>query len=182
MAEVRPDDPFLKRDTELPALQEVMSIDDDDQSVVTDETEETKNPFFVQPTIVVEIYALLDQNNELLSLSNTPLTESQQEIMKCTTTKITAKFSMPSSSEMENYRISSSVYNADARSLVLQKPILRRLLLVNHLQSVDLPGVQIEHDKRNRLTTESEEVMDTIHPSIIDMLILKFQDKAALII
>ena len=182
MAEVRSDDPFIRKDNETPVLQEVTSIEDDDTESSEESVEETKNPFFVQPTITVKIYALLDRDNELISLSQTPLTESQQEIMKCTTTEITAKFSMPSSSEMENYRISSSVYNADARNLVLQKPILRRLLLVNHLKSVDIPGVQIEHDKRNRLTTESEEVLDTIHPSIVDMLILKFQDKASLII
>lgn len=143
-------------------------------------SDKTSSTFHRSRDIGVTIYAIVRPNSDFLSFSVNYL--PQLESIGVEQIEITARFSIPSYDELETYRMNASMYNTDARALIIQRPILRRLLMENHLKSVNIPGVELKFNKRGQLTPESLEALDDLHPSIIDLLISKYADKAALML
>lgn len=129
----------------------------------------------------VTIYAIARKDGVLTTFSLNALTDSDLMLLNVTQYPINAVFSVPSIQDLESYRVQASVYNAEARGVLVQRPILRRLLVSNHLQKLEIPGVDLEVDRRGHLTKDSVEGLDDLHPSIIDLLVVKFTDVASLI-
>ncbi len=129
----------------------------------------------------VTIYAIARKDGVLTTFSLNALTDSDLMLLNVVQHPINAVFSVPSIQELEGYRVQASVYNAEARGVLVQRPILRRLLVSNHLQKLEIPGVELEVDRRGHLTKDSVESLDDLHPSIIDLLVVKFTDVASLI-
>ena len=101
---------------------------------------------------------------------------------------IETKWSCPSKSQIDSYRDRSSRYNQAARAVLVQRARLEELLIQNHLLEIKLGSerhqtvVELQRDKKGVLTAASLAHINKLHPSVIDMMLAKFVDEAALIL
>ena len=97
-------------------------------------------------------------------------------------------WSVPTKTQIDSYRDRSSRYNQAARAILVQRARLEELILQNHLQEMKLGSeghqttVDLQKDKKGALTAASLAHINKLHPSVIDMVIAKFVDEAALIL
>jgi hypothetical protein len=101
---------------------------------------------------------------------------------------VETKWSVPSKSQIDSYRDRSSRYNQAARAVLVQRARLEELLIQHHLQEMKLGSeghqtvVDLQRDKKGALTAASLAHINKLHPSVIDMMLAKFIDEAALIL
>jgi hypothetical protein len=101
---------------------------------------------------------------------------------------VETKWSVPSKAQIDSYRDRSSRYNTTARAVLVQRSRLEELLIQNHLLEMKLGSgehqvvVDLQRDKKGLLTSASLAHINKLHPSVIDMMMAKFIDEAALIL
>jgi hypothetical protein len=101
---------------------------------------------------------------------------------------IETKWSVPTKAQIDNYRDRSSRFNTVARAVLVQRGRLEEFLIQNHLLEMKLGPqehqtvVDLQRDKKGALTTASLDHINKLHPSVIEMILAKFIDEAALIL
>lgn len=101
---------------------------------------------------------------------------------------VESRWTVPTRSQLESYRSSSARYNSEARAVLIQKVVIEDLLVRNHLQEILLgpvghqTSVALQRDAKGRITKESQVILDQLHPSVVDVMMAKFIDDAALIV
>lgn len=95
-----------------------------------------------------------------------------------------AGWSIPSRAALERYRERASAYDTAAGQVVVQTHRLADLLVRYHLQRLVLPDgeVQLERDRRGRLTVSTLERLKQLHPGIYDVLYNKYITEACLFV
>jgi hypothetical protein len=101
---------------------------------------------------------------------------------------IETKWSVPSKTQLDKYREQSSRFNQAARAVLVHKARMEELIVRNHLLEMKMGSgdsahvIDLQRDRKGVLTTEAMEHINKLHPTVMDMMLSKFIDEAALII
>jgi hypothetical protein len=101
---------------------------------------------------------------------------------------VETKWSVPTKAQIDGYRDRSSRYNTVARAVLVQRARLEELMIQHHLLEIKLGSeghqtvVDLPRDKKGVLTPVALTTINKLHPSVIDMMLAKFVDEAALIL
>lgn len=140
------------------------------------------------PKIIVTIYAYKNVNSgEMTHVTMEPISDDRKRLMAVVELPITAEFRIPDHRQLDNYRERYSKWSDEAQALLPNRYNIRRVLIRNHMDKIDLvnpetgSSIQLKHDKAKRLTPESEAMLDRLHPTILDLLMLKYERMANLV-
>jgi hypothetical protein len=101
---------------------------------------------------------------------------------------VETKWSVPTKAQIDGYRDRSSRYNQAARAVLVQRSRLEEFLVQNHLLEMKMGSgehqtvIDLQKDKKGILTAASLAHINRLHPTVIDMMLAKFIDDAALIL
>jgi hypothetical protein len=101
---------------------------------------------------------------------------------------IETRWSVPSKQQLDRYRDQSSRFNREARAVLVHKARMEELIVQNHLLEMKMGSgdsahvIDLTRDRRGTLTAESMEHINRLHPTVMDMMLSKFIEEAALII
>jgi hypothetical protein len=137
--------------------------------------------------VLLSIYIYIDKNTGRLK---TILWEPSPELKSIGMPEfpIETKWSVPTRSQLDAYREKASRYNREARAVLVQRGRLEELVIQNHLLEMKTGSeehqtvVELNRDKKGVLTVESLAHINSLHPSVLDMIFAKFVDEAALIL
>lgn len=137
--------------------------------------------------VTVTIYAYKDRKTgKLRTLTLDVLSGSRD--LRLIEYPIETVWTIPTKDQLEQYRQRASQYDGRARAVLVQRPSMQDLLFRYHLQEIKItqPGtdhqIQLERDRRGRLTDATMELIKKLHPSVLDLLFQKYLDDAALIV
>jgi hypothetical protein len=140
------------------------------------------------PKVVVTIYVYKNvTSGEMTHVTMEPVSEERKKILGVVEYPITAEFRIPDHRQLDNYRERHARWSDEAQALLPNRYVIRRVLIKNHLDSIDLMDprtgepVGLKHDKSKKLTPESEAILDGLHPTIIDLMMLKYERVANLV-
>jgi hypothetical protein len=102
---------------------------------------------------------------------------------------IESDWSVPDREKIESYRESSSRFDTRARVSVIHRATLQNTIIKHHLLEIrfrnsdgTMKPLQLPRDKKGFLTRDAFKILGQLHPSVMDVLYLKFTDEAALLI
>ena len=101
---------------------------------------------------------------------------------------IETRWSVPAKMQLDRYREQSSRFNREARAVLVHKARMEELIVQNHLLEMKMGSgdsahvIDLTRDRRGTLTAESMEHINRLHPTVMDMMLSKFIEEAALII
>lgn len=107
--------------------------------------------------------------------------QEQQATMDMTEFQVSAEFSLPSRKQIDQYRRKSGRWVENALSLVTDRNQMRNHFLKYHLLSLDLPdpetgeSFEIKRTRDGTLDTKSEDYLNTLHPTLLELLLTKFE-------
>jgi hypothetical protein len=132
------------------------------------------------------IYAYLDEKDELQAFVGDKLTAEYVATAKLKEYPIAAEFNVPNKLQLDRYRQIANKVDGDTGIQIIDRVLLRRLILKNHLISitVDDPDtkeqIKIERDSKGKMTPEVEKKLLNLHPTILDMLLVQYETRANL--
>lgn len=137
-------------------------------------------------TIEVTIYLYSDETKRIRSING----EIQYALRKVGLIEcpFVTTWSVPPRDVLETYRARSSYYEPLARSTLTNRSELMNQIIKNHLTTMKYgePGKEkdfpLEKNRRGHLSEGSLNQVRSLHPTILDILFMKYTDEAALII
>lgn len=128
--------------------------------------------------VEVFIYKNVD-TEEIFSISETRMTEESRVGMDCVEISVVGTFSVPDRKHWAAYRNACQVWVEDG-GVYLNHIRLGRILLTHHLSSLSVAGkllpLSVEKlGSRLKLTLESEGLLDKLHPTVLEKLVLKYR-------
>jgi len=131
----------------------------------------------------VRIYTYMKED-KLILLTQTQLTSEGVRELELVEGVVEAHFSLPTKKEVDRYRERAQRWNEEAQGLLISKTRVRNLLTRYHMKKLIVLGEDtgVESDENGALTIESEKKMEKLHPSILDFVMFKYENEAALTI
>ncbi len=85
-------------------------------------------------------------------------------------------WTIPTTRQLDRYRSDASVFNRTAGGFVVQPLLLKQRLLAGHLTRLGETAIERVTDDRGRiqLTESSEDLLERLHPSIVDAIYEKY--------
>jgi len=188
----------------FPAPEEVSEVNDiasdspegkTDTKNMAEEAVEASNPKVKKPLrglrlselgvngeLVLTIYAYADPEGVIRIYGMEPLREEVVRTMEYEEYLITAKFSYPSKSSLDRYRERSLRWNDEVSTFVISRVMVKRFVLRNNLLELILPEgpMRLEKTPRGALTEETMDDLDGLHPSILDLILSKFESESGI--
>jgi len=162
----------------------------DEEEEKDDETDPEKSPLSEQgvnlwldgTTLLVEISIFLNEAGKLMLVTLLNVEETLKEL-NMVRKPVLGEFTIPDLPALEKYRTRAERWSQSGQQFTTDRGRIRRLLLRHHLQKLTVAGevVKLKHDEQGVLTLESEKKVDKLHPSVTEVLMLKFEREAALV-
>jgi hypothetical protein len=133
------------------------------------------------PPIEITIYLYTNQEvGRLESISKFPVPEFIENGLK--ELLFVSKWSIPTRAEMESYRRQSSIFNAQAMSVMVDEPILSDCVVTNHMMGLSIDGkeIELERDEGLHLTAESLKKLKLMHSGLYDLMYNTYKTEACL--
>jgi hypothetical protein len=127
------------------------------------------------------------EDHSLHSILLSPLTTQELKAASLYLVPIKASFTVPTRKKLLRYRTQSSRWVDGAQNMIADRWLMRQCFLRFHLESLDLKdpvtgeNIVLERDEDGRLTEKSEEKLEEIHPTFLDMLLGKFERVADIV-
>lgn len=135
------------------------------------------------PLIEITIYLYINAvTRKLESISKFPVPELVEVGMR--EFRFISKWSVPTRSEMESYRRQSSIFNAQALSVMVDEPMLSDCVVTHHMKGLCIGGkdIDLERDENSLLTVESLRKLKSLHSGLYDLLYVTYKTEACLFI
>lgn len=136
--------------------------------------------------VISTIYAYRDDNSVAKLRSITLEPSSALRILGLIEFPITATWTIPTKNQLSEYRTKSSMFDRSLGRSLIDRDRLAGHLLRNHLQVLngpkDAPLLSLVRDKRNRLDQSTMEKLQSLHPTVLDLLVAKFAEDASLLL
>jgi hypothetical protein len=133
------------------------------------------------------IYAYADDTNKLRSIQ-LDVSYALREL-RMVEYPIESTWTIPSKNQIEIYRDRSSRLDVRTRSQLVQRAVLQEIITRYHLQEFKIitgpeqsDTLELKRDKRGRLDDNTMQKLRSLHPSILDLIFVKYSEEAALII
>jgi hypothetical protein len=125
------------------------------------------------------LYCYFDKDGEVVSVTNTPLAEDVVKSTGLTESRINAEFQRPTRKQIDRYRDRSGRWHPDAQGFVVNRSQVKNLLLKHHLVDIDItdPNTHKKLDlniKDGRISDEAEQILDDLHPTVVETLLNEF--------
>lgn len=116
------------------------------------------------------------------------LTDDQKNLLEIVEYKVEFIFSMPTQKQLSHYRELCSKWDRTANDYVISRGKMRRLMVRYHLMGTNIPDprgdsfepMKLEREK-GRLKPEIEEVILQLHPTVLDLLLVRFELEANIV-
>jgi len=162
----------------------------DEEEKKDDETDPEKsslsgqgvNLWLDDTTLPVEISIFLNEAGKLMLVTLLNVEETLKDL-NMIRKPVLGEFTIPDLPALEKYRTRAERWSQSGQQFTTDRGRIRRLLLRHHLQKLTVAGevVKLKHDEQGVLTPESEKKVDKLHPSVTEVLMLKFEREAALV-
>lgn len=138
------------------------------------------------PTISVKVYAYKNlRDGKLFFFSSTRLVEPRKKELEengvfLEEFEIPAEFTIPDRKQIDRYRERSSSLHEASGQMMINKSGMRRSVIRYHLTKLGLPNpetgepLQIDRDS-GKITRKVEDLLENLHPNLVDMLMLQFE-------
>lgn len=99
-----------------------------------------------------------------------------------------SKWTIPDKTKLDNLREESSNFRPALGRTILNKTVFTENLIRNHLVSLDIEGpdktskLKLDRDRKGRLTNETMELLNKLHPSVLELLCTKFLNETSIIL
>lgn len=140
-------------------------------------------------TVEVNVWLYRRPEEETITaIMSAPLTKEQMDTSGLVEMPLKAVFSVPDRRKMARYRERAGRWVAEAGVILTDKYRMRAQLLRNHLLSLDVIDpdtgrpLVIERGKDEQMTEESEKKIEDLHPTLLEMLMNKYEQVADLLI
>ena len=95
------------------------------------------------------------------------------------------EFTQPSYEQLSNYRQRCSVYNQQAKQIIIEGVQLRSFLLVWHLKNWSLKDkagnpIELKHDKDGSLSDDSTKKVYSVFPTLVDVVMTSYEKEIML--
>jgi hypothetical protein len=129
--------------------------------------------------ISVDCYVYHDEERNIQLISKEEISAENQKTLNLGLYTINAKFDIPSRKKLQKYREIASKWNDEAGMILIDRNLVRNQLMRHHLKEISIPDSKdqtliLERDKKNSLTSKSEETLENLHPTIMEYLLDKF--------
>jgi hypothetical protein len=132
--------------------------------------------------IRVEAHVYTDEEGQIATITNEPIAEQIARDAGMDHAEVVAEFSLPKRTQVARYRRMASRWYNEAQSLVIDRNVIKTLLIRYHIRTLELPPssgeklVLIWEGKEDtlHLSEETEQKLDQLHPSIMEVLVNKF--------
>lgn len=116
------------------------------------------------------------------------LSDDQKKMLEIVEFKVEFIFSMPTQKQLSYYREQCSKWDRAANDFVISRGKMRRMMIRFHLMETSIPDprkdsqepLKLERDK-GRLTSEVEELILQLHPTVLDLLLVRFELEANIV-
>jgi len=131
--------------------------------------------------LLAEISVYLNDEGRMILVTLLDVEDTLKE-MSMTRKGVIGEFTIPDLPALEKYRTRAERWSPAAQQFTVNRGRIRRLLLRHHLKKLTVVGeeVKLEHDQ-GVLTPESERRVNKLHPSVLEVLMLKFERESSLI-
>jgi hypothetical protein len=141
-----------------------------------------------QDQVVVTVYAYKDPNtNKLRSITLEPSYGFRE--LKMVEFPIETEWTIPTKTQLDDYKSRATRYNSVARGSLISRPILEDLLIRNHLKKMCFAtadnhrsSIELKTTKKGGLSNQSMDLLKSLHASVMDLLFMKFVDESALLL
>lgn len=139
-----------------------------------------------RPKIETEIFVYVDKDTRevrtygLFRIDNYV---NNAELLNVEEESLGAVFDMPSKKDIDRMKMFATRWDPGAQAVLLNELMYRKRLINKCLESIRLPEnepYKLPRLADGTLTDESEEWLESLHPAILDMLGIKFQQVANL--
>lgn len=138
------------------------------------------------PSVKITVYVYKNlRDGKLFLFLASPLTEERKKELTVggihlREFEVPAEFTLPDRKQVDRYRERSSTLHESSGQMMISKSGMRRSLIRYHLLSLGLPhpetGEPLQIDRESgRMSREVEDLLENLHPSLIDMLVLQFE-------
>jgi hypothetical protein len=139
--------------------------------------------------VIGSIYLYQDPiTNKLRSVQMDPSPTLRE--LKFIEYSLDAVWTVPTTAQMDSYKLEASAYDVRARGLLIDRPSLREVLLRHHLKEIKIKKegeelgqslIELKRDLDGKITTSTMNQLKKIHPSVTELIYVKFVEEAALI-
>lgn len=133
--------------------------------------------------IGVTVYVYFDKNKKVVLISGDPLIEEKAAEIGLTVGEIYAEFLAPQKKDLDLYRERASKWNADAEAMMISRGRVRQQLIKFNLKKLIVLGEdqKLTFDKK-ALDFTSQKLVEKLHPTVIELLLYKFEKEAAIVV
>jgi hypothetical protein len=91
-------------------------------------------------------------------------------------------WSIPTRAEMESYRRQSSIFNAQAMSVMVDEPALSDCVVTHHMKGLYIDGKEVDLERKEdlSLTVESLQKLKSMHSGLYDLMYGAYKVEACL--